>query len=60
MGQGPRGYKHSELYAAAGFSDCYAIAAFQTELTELRDEYKTVVTAENDARIGRKKRDALL
>ncbi len=36
------------------------LAAFQAELAALRLNYKAVVDAENDARIGRNKRDLLL
>ena len=42
------------------FADAYALAAFETDVAALRTQYKAVVDAENDARIGRKQRDALL
>ena len=42
------------------FSDGFALAAFQTDVAALRAQYRAVVDAENDARIGRKQRDALL
>ena len=42
------------------FADGYALAGFQTDVAELRPQFKAVVDAENDARIGRKQRDALL
>ena len=42
------------------FSDGYALAALQTDIAALRTQYKAVVEAENDARMGRKQRDALL
>ncbi|MDA1017622.1 MAG: hypothetical protein O3A00_24580 [Planctomycetota bacterium] len=42
------------------FADGFALAAFQTAVAALRTRYRAVVDAENDARIGRKQRDALL
>ena len=42
------------------FADAFALAAFETDVATLRTQYKAVVDAENDARIGRKQRDALL
>ena len=42
------------------YPDGFAIAGFQTNLAALRVQYKAVVDAENDARIARKQRDALL
>ena len=38
----------------------FTVAAFQAELALLRVDYNAVTTAENDARIGRGKRDVLL
>ena len=42
------------------FADGYALAACVADLAALRTQYKAVVDGENDARIGRKQRDALL
>lgn len=38
----------------------YALAAFSTALTAMRATYQAVTAAENDARLGRGKRDVLL
>ena len=42
------------------FSDGFAVAAFEADLAALRAQFKAVVDAENDARMSRRQRDALL
>lgn len=42
------------------FSGGFGLAEFNTAVAAMRTQYKAVVDAENDAKIGRKKRDALL
>jgi hypothetical protein len=42
------------------FADGYAVAQLQTDLAALRTQFKAVVDAENDARMSRRQRDALL